>query len=50
MAAEAAIVSWTPSNWLTVVLMVALAFFIVGALARIWQHSQSSSGGMQKAA
>ena len=43
--AEAAIVSWTPANWITVVLMVALAYFIVGFIARAWQQSQQSKGG-----
>lgn len=38
--AEAAIISWTPANWITVVLMVFLAYFLVGFLARAWQQSQ----------
>lgn len=48
--AEAAIVSWTPANWLTIVLMVLLAYVIVGALARMWQQSQAGGGGLAKAA
>jgi hypothetical protein len=42
MATEAAIVSWTPANWITVVLMVAIVFFVVGAGARIWQQKQAN--------
>lgn len=45
--AEAAIVSWTPANWITVVLMVALAYFIAGFLARLWQQSQQQKTGGQ---
>lgn len=29
------LLSWTPANWITVVLMVTLGFAIVGAVARI---------------
>lgn len=38
--ADAAIVSWTPANWITIVLMVALAYFVVGFIARAWQQSK----------
>ena len=41
--AEAAIISWTPSNWITVVLMVAITFFMVGAAARIYQQKQAAA-------
>ena len=41
--AEAAIVSWTPANFVTVVLMVALAYFLVGFLTRLWQQSQQKA-------
>lgn len=43
--AESAIISWTPANWLTVVLMVALAFLIIGAIARIVQQRKAASAG-----
>lgn len=29
------LLSWTPANWITVVLMGALGFVILGAIARI---------------
>ena len=45
MADEATIISWTPANWITVVLMVALAFVIVGAVARIWQQRRQAQTG-----
>jgi len=43
MAEESNILSWTPANWLTVILMVATAYLIVGALARIWQQKRANS-------
>lgn len=42
--ADSNIISWTPANWITVVLMVALAYLLVGAGARIWQQRQQSKG------
>lgn len=36
--AEPTVISWNPANWITVVLMVALGFFIVGAIAKIIQQ------------
>lgn len=32
------ILSWTPANWITVLLMVALGFTILGAIAKIVQQ------------
>lgn len=40
--AEAAIIAWTPANWITIVLMVALMFFIIGAAARVYQQRQQN--------
>jgi len=40
--AEPVILSWNPANWITVVLMVFLAFFIVSAVAKIWQEKQAA--------
>jgi hypothetical protein len=37
------ILSWNPANWITVVLMVALGFAILGAAARIYQQKKSGS-------
>ena len=42
--AEPTLVSWTPANWITVVLMVGLAFLIVGATARIIQQKKANAG------
>lgn len=36
--AEGTIISWNPANWITVVLMVAIGFAIIGAGARIYQQ------------
>ena len=41
--AEETIISWTPANWITVILMVALGFTIIGAAARIYQQKQQGS-------
>lgn len=40
--AEGTIISWNPANWITVVLMVALGFFILGAAARIYQQKKAA--------
>jgi hypothetical protein len=40
--AEQTIISWNPANWITVVLMVALGFTIVGAFARIVQQRKAA--------
>lgn len=40
--AEPTILTWNPVNWITVVLMVALAFFIVGAVVKIYKQKQGS--------
>lgn len=37
------IISWTPANWVTVVLMVAVAYFVVGAVAKIWQQKRAQA-------
>lgn len=40
--AEETIISWNPANWITVLLMVALGFTILGAVAKIWQQKQAA--------
>lgn len=32
------ILSWTPANWITVLLMVFLGFTILGFSAKVWQN------------
>jgi hypothetical protein len=41
--AEPTIITWSPANWVTVLLMVALGFFIVGAAAKIYQQRQAAT-------
>ncbi len=36
--AQESVISWTPANWITIVLMVALGFAILGAAVRIYQQ------------
>jgi hypothetical protein len=36
------ILSWNPANWITVVLMVAIGFAVLGAGARIYQQRAGS--------
>ena len=40
--AEGVIISWNPANWLTVILMVAIGFAILGAAARIYQQRKGA--------
>jgi len=41
--AEETIISWTPANWITVVLMVGLGFALLGLAAKIVQQKQGKS-------
>lgn len=38
-----AILSWNPANWITVILMVAVGFAVLGAATRIYQQRNSAS-------
>jgi predicted negative regulator of RcsB-dependent stress response len=38
------IISWTPANWITVLLMVALGFTVLGFGAKMWQQKQATKG------
>lgn len=40
--AEETIISWNPANWITVVLMVALGFTILGAIAKVVQQKRAA--------
>lgn len=42
--AEETILSWTPANWITVLIMVILGFAILGMVARIWQLKTGTPG------
>ena len=44
MADSETIISWTPANWITVLLMVALGFTILGAVAKILQQRKQVQG------
>lgn len=37
------IISWTPANWITVLLMVALGFTILGFGVKIWQARKAAA-------
>lgn len=39
------IISWTPENWLTVILMVAVGGFLVGVVARVAHKVTGDSNG-----
>ena len=41
--AESAIISWTPANWITILLMVFLGYAIIGFLAKMWQERSNAS-------
>lgn len=40
---EENIITWSPANWITVVLMVALGFTVIGAIARIVQQRRAQT-------
>ena len=40
--AESTIISWNPANWITVVLMVALGFVVLGAIAKVVQQKRAT--------
>jgi hypothetical protein len=41
--ADETIISFTPTNWITVLIMVALGFTILGFVLKLWQQRQQSS-------
>lgn len=41
--AEETIISWTPANWITVILMVALGFTIVGFVTKVVQQRRQQA-------
>ncbi len=38
--AEDTLLTWTPANWITVLLMVILGFAVIGMVAKLWQRKQ----------
>jgi hypothetical protein len=40
--AEDTILSWTPANWITVIIMVVLGFAILGMITKIWQQKKGA--------
>jgi hypothetical protein len=40
--AQETIISWTPANWITVVIMVALGFFILGTVSKLIQNRKAA--------
>jgi hypothetical protein len=36
------VISWTPANWITIVLMVVLGYAIIGAATRIIQQRKAA--------
>jgi len=39
------IISWTPANWITVLIMVTLGFALLGAGAKFVQMKRANSAG-----
>ncbi len=37
------VISWTPANWITVVLMVAIGFTAIGMVTRIVQQRRAQA-------
>lgn len=40
--ADETILSWTPANWITVLLMVVLGFALLGMVTKIWQQKTAA--------
>lgn len=36
------VISWTPANWITIIIMVAIGFTIIGAATRIIQQKRAT--------
>lgn len=43
MAADETLLSFTPANWITVLLMVGVGFTVLGFVAKLVQQRQSAS-------
>lgn len=43
--AEETILSWNTANWITVLIMVALGFTIIGFLSKIYQQKKGTGTG-----
>lgn len=41
--AEPTVISWTPANWITVVLMVSLAFLLVVTVSKVVKQRQATA-------
>lgn len=37
------VISWTPANWITIVLMVAIGFTIIGVVTKIVQQKRAAA-------
>lgn len=42
--AEETIITWSAANWITVILMAAVGFAILGFAMKVWQKRQQGSG------
>jgi hypothetical protein len=42
--ADDVILSWTPANWITVLIMVVLGFAVLGMVVKIWQQKVAPMG------
>lgn len=42
--AEETIISWNATNWITILLMVAIGFTVLGFIAKWYQNRQSAKG------
>jgi hypothetical protein len=43
MASETVLISWNATNWITIMLMVIIAFLIFGAIAGLWHRVRGTS-------
>lgn len=45
MSESPVVISWNVTNWITVVLMAAIGFAIVGFAASAWKKHKANAGG-----
>lgn len=41
--AEPVIITWNPSNWLTIGLMVLIPYFLLGAAVKVYEERQKAA-------
>ena len=48
MASETVVISWNVTNWITVLVIVAIGFLVIGAIAGMWTKWGGSANTTQQ--